>query len=110
MDHRNEANMVKDAGLTYESNDEGERVISRPVCAEFGDSIQGKVGTVQSRRRTCDMRKAIGKHLQGRMHVDALEEREKELRKNMRRTRICLNVTRNVCIHCERDLVFFSLR
>ncbi len=46
MDHCNEADMVKDAGLTYDTDEEGERVIYCPLCAEFGDSIRGKVGTI----------------------------------------------------------------
>jgi len=63
MDHRNEADMVRDAGLAYESNEEGERVIHCPLCAEFGESIRGKLSTIKSKRRACDMRKAILKHL-----------------------------------------------
>ena len=42
------------------------------------------------------MRKAIGRHLQGRMHADVLEEREKEMRQNVRRTPIGLNIARTV--------------
>ncbi len=96
MDHRNEADMVRDAGFTYESNEEGERVISCPLCVEFGDSVRGKAGTIKLGRRTCDMRKAIMKHLHGRMHADALEARQHELRRNVRRMRNGLNIARTV--------------
>ena len=84
MDHRNEADIVnKDAGLAYELDEERNRLIYNPVCKNLGDSIRGKVGTIHAGRRICDMRKAIGKHLKGRMHLDALHEREKELRRNL---------------------------
>jgi hypothetical protein len=94
MENRNEVDNARDAGLTYESNEEGERVISRPLCVEFGDFVLGKVGTIKLGRRACDMRKAIMKLLQGRTHADALEARQKELRQNVRRTRIGLNTVR----------------
>ena len=101
MDHRNEVDMAMDAGLTYESNEEGERVIHCPICAEFGDSILGKLSRIKPGRRTCDMRKAIGNHLHGRMHADTLEESEKELRQDVRRTRIELNIAGNVALKCS---------
>jgi hypothetical protein len=47
-------------------------------------------------QRLCDIREVIGKHLQSRQHLDAFEEREKELRRNVRRTWIGLNIARDV--------------
>ena len=53
-------------------------------------------------QRLCDMRKSIFRHFDGRVHKDALEEREKELRLNVRRSRIGLNIAR-IVLQCLRE-------
>ena len=57
--HDNEADMVKDAGLAYETaNDEG-RTIYCPICKDFGDAQRRMEATMRLRQRLCDLRKSI---------------------------------------------------
>ncbi len=46
MDHNNKVDMVRDAGVAYETYKEGDKLIICPLCAEIEDSIRGKVGTI----------------------------------------------------------------
>jgi hypothetical protein len=87
--------MVGDAGLSYAANYEGGRMVYCPVCKEFRASRAAYNG-IQSYQRCCCIRKAIGKHLQTRHQLVALEEREKELCRNSRQTKIGLNIARSV--------------
>jgi hypothetical protein len=64
-----------------------------PVCKEFGAS-RATCNGIQGDKRLSDIRKAGGKHLQTRHHLDTLEERAKELRYDLRRAKIGLNTAR----------------
>jgi hypothetical protein len=96
--HSNQVDMLRGAGLAYyDADDEGGRMIYYPVCKDFGASRAAKSGIHLGQRR-CDIRKSLAKHSQSMQHVDALEEREKELRRNLRRTRIGLKIARTINI------------
>ena len=85
-EHSNPADMVRSAGLAYDADEEGERVIYCPVCKDF-ESLRGGGNNMKKGRRLCDLRKFIDKHMYYMHHLVALEERDKELRRNLRRTR-----------------------
>ena len=84
---------MKNARLVYETADDDEgRAIYCPICKDFGDAQRRMGVTIRSGQRLCDLRKSIWRHFDGRVHKDALEERQKELRLNVRRSRIEKNI------------------
>ena len=94
-DHSNRVDMVNSVGLAFTSDEERGRVIYYPVCTDFG-GFRARNNNMKGERRLCDVKKSTYKHLQSRQHLDALGEREKESRRNVRRTRIGFNIARKV--------------
>jgi hypothetical protein len=80
----NRVDMVRDAGLANDAtDDEGGRIIYYPVCKDFGGS-RASSSRIHPNQRLCDIRKVIAKHIESRQHSDALEERQKEVSRNLR--------------------------
>ena len=76
IDHDNEPDMVKEAGLAYRDTDEGEREVYCPVCLQYRVGDGPVVITVY--RRLGITRKSIARHLGTKSHIRALDEKHKE--------------------------------
>jgi hypothetical protein len=55
----NEADMVKDVGLAYETADDEGRTIYCPICKDFGDAHRRTGATMRSGQRLSDLRNSI---------------------------------------------------
>jgi len=83
--------MVKSTGLAYVADEKGVRVIYCSVCKDFL-SLRGGSNNMKEARRLCGVKKFIDKHLYSRHHLVVLEEHNQELGRNLRRTRVGLNI------------------
>ena len=93
--HRNEADMVRDAGLAYRATDEEGSEIYCPICVKYGGKDGAHRDNVITRYpKLGATRKAIGRQLKTARHRHALEQDVKEKERLARRARVGLTVAR----------------
>ncbi len=89
---RNEADMVRDAGLAYRDCDDNGREIYCLVCQLYGGKeVNVPITTYPKLHVT---KKAIGRHMITTRHKQALQMQEMEVERIARRTRVGLTVGR----------------
>ena len=92
QDHRNEADMVRDAGLAYRETDESGREIYCPICLTYYGG-KGDVG-IASNMKLHVTKKCVARHLGTAMHMKALQMQAMEVDRQARRNRVGLTVGR----------------
>jgi hypothetical protein len=77
QDHRNPADMVRDAGLAYRETEESGREIYCPICLTYCGG-KGDVG-IASHRKLHVTKKCVARHLGTAMHKKALRMQAMEV-------------------------------
>ena len=89
-----EADMVRDAGLSYRELDGGHsREIYCPVCHDYGRGV-ATTTTFYNPQRLKNLRTCISRHFATDVHRKALTEKEKERTRNLRRSRVGITIAR----------------
>jgi hypothetical protein len=91
-EHRNVPDMVRDYGLAYRDTDNNDREVYFPVCLNCRRVESHEVIKVYA--NMCSSRKAIGGHVVSQRHKHALDEEQRESKREVRRRRIGLNIAR----------------
>jgi len=99
-EHRNEANMIKDAGLAYWEAKGNGREIYCPVCLEYCGS-KGDLG-IGSHKKLHVTKQCVARHLGTARHKQALQLQGMEMERKARRARVGLSVGKTT-LHTLRE-------